>query len=74
MVWPPLTVSRSPVMKDAASDARNATAAPISCGVPVRPSGTSAAYPVVSAPACRSTGIQPGLAGFRVAAAVDFDP
>ena len=31
-----------------------------SSGVPIRRIGTSAAYPEVSRPSCRSTGIQPG--------------
>jgi len=41
IVWPPFTVSRSPVMKDAESDARNDTAPAMSSGTPIRPSGTS---------------------------------
>ncbi len=41
MVWPPLTVRRSPVMKRAASLATKATTSAMSSGRPSRPSGTS---------------------------------
>ena len=39
MIWPPLTSSVAPVMKDAASETRNRTALACSWGNPQRPSG-----------------------------------
>src|SRR5258708_1347479 len=43
LVCPPSTTIHAPLTKAARSDARNATAAPISSGDPKRPKGTSAA-------------------------------
>lgn len=42
LVAPPSTGSTTPVMKEAASEAKNRAAAAMSCGVPSRPNGCRA--------------------------------
>ena len=45
---PPSTISSVPVTNDAASDSRNSVAFAMSCGVPMRPSGTAASVATLS--------------------------
>src|SRR4029077_6679006 len=62
--WPPSTTSSEPVMNDACSDTRNATASAISVGVPIRPSAACAARRACVASSSIGVATGPGNTAF----------